>query len=171
MTGGGLRRLAAAVLGVTLDKALEVRCSDWEAEALSAAQVMTSSCRLIAYGCRLYCTRLQALPHTAAGSIAYGCRCATPRRMHAWGSSCCWRCTPAAYHPCLLTRGCSGNSPPRRRAAPASPRRRRGRRARRRRVETARSAVAAHPAVRPLPSPRRGSCLVLAARPLCTTGG
>ena len=39
MAGGGLRRLAAAVLGVTLDKAVEVRCSDWEAATLSAEQV------------------------------------------------------------------------------------------------------------------------------------
>ena len=97
MAGGGLRRLAAAVLGVTLDKALavrcseygcslitygcslhymrlQVRCSDWEAVTLSAEQVITSSCRLITYGCRRCCTWLQARSHPAAGSVAYGCR-------------------------------------------------------------------------------------------------
>eukprot|EP00964_Phaeocystis_antarctica_P145632 scaffold111741_cov67-Phaeocystis_antarctica.AAC.7 len=46
MAGGGLRRLAAAVLGVTLDKAVEVRCSDY-------------GCSLITYGCSLHYMRLQ----------------------------------------------------------------------------------------------------------------
>ena len=46
MAGGGLRRLAAAVLGVTLDKAVEVRCSEY-------------GCSLITYGCSLHYMRLQ----------------------------------------------------------------------------------------------------------------
>lgn len=39
LDGYGLRRLAAELLGEELDKAVEVRCSDWEAAQLSAAQV------------------------------------------------------------------------------------------------------------------------------------
>ena len=53
MAGGGLRRLAAAVLGVTLDKALEVRCSDY------GCSLITYGCSLITYGCSLHCIRLQ----------------------------------------------------------------------------------------------------------------
>ena len=39
LDGYGLRRLTAELLGEELDKAVEVRCSDWEAAQLSAAQV------------------------------------------------------------------------------------------------------------------------------------
>ena len=39
LDGYGLRRLAAELLGEELDKAVEVRCSDWEAAQLSAAQM------------------------------------------------------------------------------------------------------------------------------------
>lgn len=41
--GLSLKSLAADLLNVTLDKSLELRCSDWEADVLTREQVRRTS--------------------------------------------------------------------------------------------------------------------------------
>ena len=65
----GLRQLAAAVLGVQLDKAAAVRCSDWEAAALSDEQVCCARPRLYLHCAGCACRRADATTAAPADEL------------------------------------------------------------------------------------------------------